>query len=195
MLATMQAGQSAEMAQRLVAATAAITPFDEAVATPEQKEALAKARPAVKTLAWALMQERVNILAQGETPQAAEAVAGVYQLVKDIPAAELTAPQRGLLAKGAAAAVAVAASNDRLNDLVVAADKWRRRSGPVDRCAIAARQAITPFDQKRFQDRSQGGLGHVIARGSDHPWTRAWPDRANQGPGRDLRVLLAASPT
>ena len=136
LLATMQAGQTAEMAQRLVAATAAITPFDEAVATPEQKEALAKARPAVKTLAWALMQERVNILAQGETPQAAEAVAGVYQLVKDMPAAELTAPQRGLLAKGAAAAVAVAASNDRLNALVAAADKWRRRSGPVDRSAL-----------------------------------------------------------
>ena len=96
LLATMQAGQTAEMAQRLVAATAAITPFDEAVATPEQKEALAKARPAVKTLAWSLMQERVNILAQGETPEAAEAVAGVYQLVKDTPAAELTAPQRAL---------------------------------------------------------------------------------------------------
>jgi hypothetical protein len=151
LLATMQAGQSAEMAQRLVAATAAITPFDEAVATPEQKEALAKARPAVKTLAWALMQERVNILAHGETPQAAEAVAGVYQLVKDIPAAELTAPQQALLAKGATAALAVSASNDRLNDLVATADKWRRRSGTVDRSAIAARQAITPFDQKRFQ--------------------------------------------
>jgi hypothetical protein len=58
-----------------------------------------------------------------------------------------------LLAKGAAAALAVTASNDRLNDLVAAADKWRRRSGTVDRSAIAARQAITPFDQKRFQDR------------------------------------------
>ena len=58
-----------------------------------------------------------------------------------------------MLAKGAAAAVAVAASNDRLNDLVAAADKWRRRSGTVDRGYSAARQAITPFDQKRFQDR------------------------------------------
>jgi hypothetical protein len=153
LLATMQAGQTPEMARRLVVATAAITPFDEAVATPEQKEALAKARPAVKALAWALMQERVNILAQGETPEAVETVAGVYQLVKDTPAAELTTPQRGLLAKGAAAAVTVAASNDRLNDLVAAADKWRRRSGTVDRGALAARQAITPFDQKRFQDR------------------------------------------
>jgi hypothetical protein len=153
LLAMIQAGQTAEMAQRLVAATAAITPFDEAVATPEQKEALAKARPAVKTLAWSLLQERVNILAHGETPEAAEAVAGVYQLVKDTPSAELTAPQGALLAKGAAAALAVTASNDRLNDLVAAADKWRRRSGTVDRSAIAARQAITPFDQKRFQDR------------------------------------------
>lgn len=148
-----QAGQTAEMAQRLVAATAAITPFDEAVATPEQKEALAKARTAVKTLAWKQLQERVNILAQGETPEAAEAVAAVYQLVKDTPAAELTGPQRGLLAKGAATAVAVSASDDRLNALVAGADKWRQRNGPIDRGVLAARQAITPFDQKRFQDR------------------------------------------
>jgi hypothetical protein len=152
LLAAMQGGQTPEMAQRLVAATAAITPFDETVATAEQKEHLAKVRAAVKTLAWALMQERVNSLAQGETPEAAEAVAAVYQLVKDTPAAELTPAQRALLGKGAAAAVAVATSNDRLNDLVAAADKWRRRSGTVDRSAIAARQAITPFDQKRFQD-------------------------------------------
>ena len=38
------------------------------------------------------MQERVNSLAAGETPQAVEAVAGVYQMVKDTPAAELTGP-------------------------------------------------------------------------------------------------------
>jgi hypothetical protein len=153
LLAAMQPGQTPEMAQRLVAAAAAITPFDETVATPEQKEHLAKVRTAVKTLAWALMQERVNSLAQGETPEAAEAVAAVYQLVKDTPAAELTGPQRALLAKGAAAAVAVAASNDRLADLVTAGDKWRQRNGTVDRSALAARRAITPFDQKRFQDR------------------------------------------
>jgi hypothetical protein len=82
LLATMQAGQNAEMGQRLVAATAAITPFDETVATPEQKETLAKARTSVKTLAWALLQDRVNILAQGGTPQADEAAAAVYQLAQ-----------------------------------------------------------------------------------------------------------------
>jgi hypothetical protein len=149
------AGQNAEMGQRLVAATAAITPFDETVATPEQKEALAKARISVKTLAWALLQDRVNILAQGETPQADEAVAAVYQLVKDRPGTEVTGPQRALLAKGAAAAVAVSASDDRLNALSGAADKWRQRNGTVDRGVLAARQAITPYDRKRFQDRHQ----------------------------------------
>jgi hypothetical protein len=102
LLATMQAGQNSEMRQRLVGATAAITPFDETVATPEQKEALGKARTSVKTLAWALLQDRVNSLAPGGTPQADEAAAAVYQLVKDTPAAELTGPQRALLAKGAA---------------------------------------------------------------------------------------------
>lgn len=155
LLAATQAGQNAEMGQRLVAATAAITPFDEAVATPEQKEALAKARTSVKTLAWSLLQDRVNILAQGETPQAYEALAAVYQLVKDTPAAELTGPQRVLLGKGAAAAIAVSASDDRLNALSASADKWRQRNGTIDRGALAARQAITPFDRKRFQDRHQ----------------------------------------
>ncbi|MGP0092327.1 MAG: hypothetical protein ACLPKB_20555 [Xanthobacteraceae bacterium] len=153
LLAAMQAGQTQEMAQRLVAATAAVTSFDEAVATPEQKDALAKARTAVKTLSWALLHDRVNILAQGETPEGDEAVAAVYQLVKDAPAAELTGPRRALLAKGAAAALAVATSNDRLDALIAAADKWRQRNGTIDRGALAPRQAITPFDQKRFQDR------------------------------------------
>jgi hypothetical protein len=155
LLATIQAGQNAEMGQRLVAATAAITPFDETVATPEQKETLAKARTSVKTLAWALLQDRANVLAQGETPQADESVAAVYQLVKDTPAAELTGPQRALLAKGAAAAVAVSASDDRLNALSSAADKWRQRNGTIDRTVLAARQAITPYDRKRFQERHQ----------------------------------------
>ena len=45
-----QAGQTPEMTQRLVAATAAITPFDETVATPEQKETLVKARRLPKRL-------------------------------------------------------------------------------------------------------------------------------------------------
>jgi hypothetical protein len=153
LLATLQAGQTPEIAQRLVAATAAITAFDEAVATPEQKDALAKARTAVKTLGWALLQERVNTLAQGETAEADEAVAAVYQLVKDTPAAELTGPRRALLGKGAAAAMAVSASNDRRDALFAAADKWRQRNGAIDRGALAARQAITPFDQKRFLDR------------------------------------------
>ena len=73
--------------------------------------------------------------------------------MKDTPAAELTAPRRALLAKGAAAAVAVSASNDRLDALFASAEKWRRRNGMIDRGALAAQQAITPFDQKRFQDR------------------------------------------
>jgi hypothetical protein len=144
-------GGTIEMMQRLATATAAITPFDEAVATPEQKDALAKARPAVKSFAWSLMQERVNSLAQGETPEAIEAVAAVYPLVKDTPSGELAAPQRALLAKGATATLTLAGSNERLANLVAAAETWRRRTGPVDRSVLANQRAITSFDQKRFQ--------------------------------------------
>ena len=153
LLAAVQPGQAPELAQRLVAATAGITPFDETIAMPEQKETLAKARTEVKTLAWALLQDRVSALARGETPEADEAVASVYQLVKGTPTTELTGAQRALLGKGAAAAIAVSASNDRLDALAAAADKWRQRNGTIDRGVLSARQAITPFDQKRFQDR------------------------------------------
>jgi hypothetical protein len=153
LLAAAQPGQTSDMAKQLFAATAAITPFDETIATPEQKETLTKARAEVKIFAWALLQDRMNILARSEPPEADEAVASVYQFVKDTPAAELTEPQRALLAKGAAAALIVSTSNDRLDALAAAADHWRQRNGTFDRSVLAARQAILPFDQKRFQDR------------------------------------------
>jgi hypothetical protein len=141
------------MAQGLFAATAAITPFDETITTPEQKETLTKARTEVKTHGWALLQDRMNILTRSETPEADEAVASVYLFVKDTPAAELTEPRYALLAKGAAAALIVPTSKDRLDALVAAADRWRQRNGTFDHSVLAAWQAILPLDQKRFRDR------------------------------------------
>jgi hypothetical protein len=146
-------GQTAQIGRQLVGATAAITPFDEAVATPEQKEALVKARAASKPLVWSMMQDRVNALAQGETPQTDQAVVEIYRMVADTPASELSEQQRGDLATGRAAADALSASDDRLGALLAAADLWRRRTGAAGRGILSAMHAITPYDQARFQDQ------------------------------------------
>ena len=151
LLAAMQAGQTAENAQRLVAATAAITPFDEEVATPEQKDALAKARGCQNACL-------VPAAGPGERPDAARNSGDRPGRRRHLSDGEGPARRRidGAAARLArqrrAAADAVAASDDRLDELVAAADKWRQRNGTADRGDLAALQAITPFDQTRFQD-------------------------------------------
>jgi hypothetical protein len=99
------------------------------------------------------MQERVNALAQGETPQGDQAVVDIYRLVKDTPEAELSEVQRAALARGRQAADALSASDDRLGALLAAAELWRGRSGAGGRGILTAMNAITSFDQARFQDQ------------------------------------------
>jgi hypothetical protein len=152
LLAALPNGQTAQLVQQLVDATAAITPFDEALATPAQKDEVTKARTEAGPLAWSLLQTRVNALVQGETPEADQAVVAIWKLLRDFPGGTLSDPQRALLDKGRAASETLAASDDRLGALLVAAETWRRRNGSIDRGVLAEQQAITPFDQKRFQE-------------------------------------------
>jgi hypothetical protein len=146
-------GQTAENARQLVAATAAITPFDEEIATPEQKDTLEKARALAKPLALSLLRDRLTAMTQHENPETVQAAADIYRMVKDLPAAGLTDEQRDTMAKGRAAADAMTASDDRLRALLVAAEQWRQRNGAGDRGILTAMNAITPFDQARFQDQ------------------------------------------
>lgn len=152
LVTAIEKGQTAEIARPLVDATAAITPFDEAAATPEQKAALEKARAAAKPLVWSMMDDRLNALARGETPQTDQAVADIYRMAKDTPDAELNDQRRAALAKGRAASDALGASDDRLVALLAAADQWRRRNGTDGKAILAAMDAVTPFDRARFQD-------------------------------------------
>lgn len=146
-------GQTAENARQLVAATAAITPFDEEIATPEQKDTLEKARALARPLALSLLRDRLTAMTQHESPETVQAAADIYRMVKDLPAAGLTDEQKDAIAEGRAAADAMAASDDRLRALLVAAEQWRQRNGAGDRGILTAMNAVTPFDQARFQDQ------------------------------------------
>jgi hypothetical protein len=145
------AGHADQVAPALVTATASVTAFDEALATPEQKDALTRARAAATPLAWTLLRERVTARAKGETPEADLAVAAIYAIVKDTPAGDLTDPERALLAEAGPAADALAASDARLNNLLTAADSWRQRSGASGDEFLAPLHAVTPYDRARFQ--------------------------------------------
>jgi hypothetical protein len=153
LMTTIEHGQTPENVRRLVEATAAITPFDEEIATPEQKATLDKARAIAKPLSLALLQDRVNALTQPESPSTVQAVADIYRLVKDMPIADLSDRERAALAAGQGATDTLTASDDRLGALLVAADQWRRRNGTEGRGILTALKAITPFDQARFQDQ------------------------------------------
>jgi hypothetical protein len=146
-------GQTADKVRTLVEATAAITPFDEEIATPEQKATLEKARAIAKPLSLALLQDRVNTLAQRESPENVQSVVDIYRLVKNVPPADLNDQQRSALAMGQAATETMIASDNRLGALLVVADQWRQRTGAGGRGILAAMSAITPFDQARFQDQ------------------------------------------
>jgi hypothetical protein len=65
----------------------------------------------------------------------------------------LTDEQKDAIAEGRAAADAMAASDDRLGALLVAAERWRQPNGARDRGILTAMNAISPFDQARFQDQ------------------------------------------
>ena len=77
-----------QLAQQLLDAATAVSAFDEAVATPEQKAALASARITVKQLAWSLLEARVRAGAREDTPETAAGIAAAYSLLKDIPRLE-----------------------------------------------------------------------------------------------------------
>jgi hypothetical protein len=155
-MTALQNQQTPQTEQQLFDAVAAITPLDEALASQDQKDVIAKARATTGQMAWALLQERVNAQSQGETPEGDAAVASVYALLRDIPADDANDAQRALLAKGQAATTALAESDDRLRALVSAAENWRQHGASTDPGVIAAFNAITPFDRKRFTDAQKG---------------------------------------
>jgi hypothetical protein len=102
-----------------------------------------------------------------ESPETVQAAADIYRMVKDLPAAGLTDEQKNAIAEGQAAADAVAASNDGLGALLVAAEQGRQRNGAGDREILTAMDAVTPFDQARFQDQHRAAWAGSSSRKGD----------------------------
>jgi hypothetical protein len=117
----------------------------------------------VKQLAWSLLEARVRAGAREDTPETAAGIAAAYSLLKDIPPGGLSAQQQTLLDKGRDAVKSLADSDARLSALLESADLWQHRNGAIDQGAVSTFQAITAFDQKRFND-SQRAAWNELAR-------------------------------
>lgn len=174
--------QTPESERSLMAAVAAVTPFDEGVATAEQSRSLARARAAAATVAWSMLRRDVAALGQSGAPSDYEAVLVPYGFVKDTPRAALSQDQRVLLSKGREAAEAVAASNARLAALMKADTLWGQRGVAGGDVVLSALAATTPFDRSRFDDPHKQAwealsLAAVILNGPKIGLTASTKDR------------------
>ena len=174
--------QTPESERDLVAAVAAVTPFDEGVATADQKQALARARAAAASVAWTMLRRDVAALGQRGAPSDYEAVIVPYGFLKDTPPGSLSGDQRDVLSKARAAADAVAASDARLAALMKADTVWRQRGVPAGDVVLSALAATTPFDRSRFDDphkEAWEGLSRaeVIVDGPKLGFTASTKDR------------------
>ena len=142
--------KSDDSERALVAAVAAVTPFDEGVATADEKQALANARAAALAIAWTMLRQDVAALGQGGAPSDYEAVLVPYGFLKDTPPGSLNGDERTLLSRAGAAADALAASDARLAGLLTADAVWRRKGIAGGDAVSGALAPITPFDRSRF---------------------------------------------
>jgi hypothetical protein len=138
--------------RNLVGDVAAVTPFDEGVATAEQRQALVRARTAAVSVAWTMLREDVAALGPNAAPSDYEAVIAPYEFLKDTPRGSLSDQQEVVLSKARAAAETVAASDVRLAAVMKAETVWRQRGVPAGDVVLSALAATTPFDRSRFDD-------------------------------------------
>jgi hypothetical protein len=149
---TVQDAPMADNERGLVAAVEAVTPFDEAVATAKEKEALASAHAVAGSVAWTILRQDVAALGEQAAPSDYEAVVVPYEFLKDTPRDTLSYGQRIALTKAGEAADSVAASDPRLAALLKADSVWRQRGVAGGDVVLSALAATTPFDRSRFDD-------------------------------------------
>jgi hypothetical protein len=174
----------------LVAAVAAVTPFDEGVATAEQRQALVRGRAAAVNVAWTMLRQDVAALGQNAAPSDYEAVIVPYEFLRDTPPGSLSEDQRIVLSKARAADDAVASSNARLASLLKADSVWRQQGISGGGVVLNALASITPFDRSRFNDPDTQAWevlsrAEVILNGPKIGFTASNKDR--------LLIFIAAS--
>jgi hypothetical protein len=174
----------------LIADVAAVTPFDEGVATADQRQALVRGRAAAVNVAWAMLRQDVAVLGENAAPSDYEAVIVPYEFLKDTPPGSLSEDQRIALSKARAAADAIAASNARLAGLLKADTVWRQQGISGGGVVLNALASITPFDRSRFNDPDTQAWealsgAEVILNGPKIGFTASTKDR--------LLIFIAAS--
>ncbi|MGH8013633.1 MAG: hypothetical protein ACREQ4_14145 [Candidatus Binataceae bacterium] len=150
LVAAAENARTPESEKELVASVAAVTPFDEGVATAQQRQALSRARAAAAGLAWTMLRQSVTAVDRGGSASEYEAVVMPYEFLKDTPPGSLGGDRRVLLSKARADAEAVAASDARLAGLLKAEGVWRQRGVAGGDVVSSAFTAVTPFDRSRF---------------------------------------------
>jgi hypothetical protein len=182
LLATVQSAQTADAQQQLIDATAAITPGDLAIATPDEKQVYDQARAAAADSAWAMARQRLDALDRDHKVASYQAVAAIYAVLKNIPQAGLTDDQKRILAKAQDAADTLTGSDGHLSDLLDAYAQWRQRGIPAGDVVLAAVHAITPLDQARFQEAHRQAWAALskadgVLRGPEIGFSAATKDR------------------
>jgi hypothetical protein len=174
--------QTPDSERDLIAAVAAVTPFDEGVATADQRQTLARARAAAVSVAWIMLRQDMAALGERAAASDYEAVLLPYGFLKDTPRGRLSQDQRMLLGKASEAAEAVYASDARLAALLKANTVWQQRGVAGGQVVLNALTATTPFDRSRFDDPHKQAwealsLAAVILNGPKLGFTASTKDR------------------
>jgi hypothetical protein len=182
LLSRAESSPSDTTTKQLLAAVAKISGFDQAIASPEQKQLFDQAKAVVLPQAWVMLRQRAAALATNTDAATVQAAAEIYGLLKDAPAGDQAAGSQTLLAKAREAAQRIAASDARLKDLVGAAAGWHSHGASAGQAVLDPLQAINTFDQARFGAAEREAWltlskAETILRGSSMGLTAATKDK------------------
>ena len=152
----------------LIDAVAAITPLDEARASPDVLNLIGKARGLVQQKAWSLLAEKLDKEKPAQDPDFDNDVARLYGVVQATPGP--SAAQRDLRDRAGLSVTALAESDGRRRELIAAARAWDNRIDTPVTGSDDALQAITSYDEKRFHEPERQAVAtlkraQIIQRG------------------------------
>ena len=191
LLSTAQANQDPQAQQQLIQATSAITPFDEGIASPDQKQMLAQARAAAIAYAWSELSARLATLEKSHQPSDYQPVVAIFTVLKSVPPATLNTEQKSELARARNASDQLSASDDHLRNLVAAAAQWQQNGLPAGDIVLSAMDAVTSFDHARFSDQDRQAWSTVKAA---EPILRGPELGLTASTKNELQVFVSAPP-
>ncbi|HYD49503.1 MAG TPA: hypothetical protein VEB21_14200 [Terriglobales bacterium] len=136
--------------EQLITAILNIGAFEEAIATPEQKQLFAKAHDVARSVAKATLEKRVSEHKKIPTAATIEALAATYDAVKGLQPAPSDEAYQQLLTNGREASDKILQSNRRLSALEKAASDWKTHGLSSRNEVLYAILETTSFDRERF---------------------------------------------